>query len=676
MKNKKDQIEEIKEDKKEDKKEDIKEDIKEESESEIKEELKDKINDINIKETTKSNVIIKKPNITEEEYQKMKQKRNAMVKNSKYRPMTLLFGRQAKLAIQNNQNNNISSPTNPNINNNIQINNYTTYLTSVESIAEEKYQKDGQTLIMESPNYSMKQLNYKYKINFLNKIMIIYIRKINELEDIFNFTNNYLSFVIQIFMKLSKPYIFSLSEIFKNNIYPNLKYFKEISFIFTEFSEKISNVLNKPLEDKINNVVISKANTKLSNNMTYMDCNLNDSVKKINNIYANAFKSASKNIQNLIFKNQLYAKIDTIEIKLTDNYNKMVVLINKLIHRQNKFSEKYKKNFLPFFAGIKEKLNDPSLFRYLTSGKDFIFIEKEIIFYTNKIYSKISNFMINMEFLFKESQTIFYDYLELLNHIILLYYKDNSSILNITSLLPNKSIINFDNLLKMKDIRKGIEEKYTFNNIIENNNNEKLFNEINHYLLNYRDLLHQYNYVKSEDIEEVINFNLINYNSSERFIQFLMKLIPSKFPFRFKDIIELKMNIKRNSGIIKGWKNALLVITYQGHIYIFDKDGETGAIGSRKEIINSIIDDDKIKNKNEENENEDLYEAIKNNKLITNYWRSNFGAVNLLSKDNKKLLQFYEDYLGYRQYRPTEIDVINDDNYNLLINTLSNNKII
>ena len=676
MKNKKDQIEEIKEDKKEDKKEDIKEDIKEESESEIKEELKDKINDINIKETTKSNVIIKKPNITEEEYQKMKQKRNAMVKNSKYRPMTLLFGRQAKLAIQNNQNNNISSPTNPNINNNIQINNYTTYLTSVESIAEEKYQKDGQTLIMESPNYSMKQLNYKYKINFLNKIMIIYIRKINELEDIFNFTNNYLSFVIQIFMKLSKPYIFSLSEIFKNNIYPNLKYFKEISFIFTEFSEKISNVLNKPLEDKINNVVISKANTKLSNNMTYMDCNLNDSVKKINNIYANTFKSASKNIQNLIFKNQLYAKIDTIEIKLTDNYNKMVVLINKLIHRQNKFSEKYKKNFLPFFAGIKEKLNDPSLFRYLTSGKDFIFIEKEIIFYTNKIYSKISNFMINMEFLFKESQTIFYDYLELLNHIILLYYKDNSSILNITSLLPNKSIINFDNLLKMKDIRKGIEEKYTFNNIIENNNNEKLFNEINHYLLNYRDLLHQYNYVKSEDIEEVINFNLINYNSSERFIQFLMKLIPSKFPFRFKDIIELKMNIKRNSGIIKGWKNALLVITYQGHIYIFDKDGETGAIGSRKEIINSIIDDDKIKNKNEENENEDLYEAIKNNKLITNYWRSNFGAVKLLSKDNKKLLQFYEDYLGYRQYRPTEIDVINDDNYNLLINTLSNNKII
>ena len=373
-----------------------------------------------------------------------------------------------------------------------------------------------------------------------------------------------------------------------------------------------------------------------------------------------------------------YTKLDTIEIKFTDNYNKMVVYINKLIHRQNKFNDKYNKGIFPFFKGIKEKLNEPSLFHYLTSGKDFIFIEKDILFYINKIYNKISQFMINMEFLFKDSQNIFYDYLELLNNIIILYYKENKNILDIASLLPNKSILNFDNLLKTEDIRKYIEEKYSFNNIIENNDNEKLFNEINHFLLNYRDLLLQYNFVKNDDIEEVINFNLINYNSSERFIQFLMKLIPVKFDFKFKDIIELKMDVKRNSGIIKGWKNSLLIITYQGHIYIFDKDGDIGGLGnntSKKEIINSIIDEED-KNKKNENENEDLYEAIKNNKLITNYWRSNLGVVKLVSKDDKKLLQFYEDYMGFRQYRPIIIDVINDNNLNILINTLSNNKII
>ena len=667
MENKKEEIK----DKKEDKKEDIKE------ENEIKEEIKDEVKDINIKETIKSNDI-KKPNMSEEEYQIMMKKRNLMKKNSKHKPMTLLFGRRGKPPTQNNQNYYTVSTPNQNINNtNIQINNYTTYLTSVETIVEEKYQKDGQTLLIENPNYSMKQLNYKYKINHLNKIMIIYIRKINELEDIYNFTNNYLSFIIQIFIKLSKPFIFSLSNMFINNILPNLKYFKEISFIFNEFSDKINNILNKSLEDKINKVINNKGNKKI-NNMTYLDCNLNDSVKKINNIYANTFKNASINIQNLILNNPLYTKLDTIEIKFTDNYNKMVVYINKLIHRQNKFNDKYSKDIFPFFKGIKEKLNEPSLFHYLTSGKDFIFIEKDILFYINKIYNKISQFMINMEFLFKDSQNIFYDYLELLNNIIILYYKENKNILDIASLLPNKSILNFDNLLKTEDIRKYIEEKYSFNNIIENNDNEKLFNEINHFLLNYRDLLLQYNFVKNDDIEEVINFNLINYNSSERFIQFLMKLIPVKFDFKFKDIIELKMDVKRNSGIIKGWKNSLLIITYQGHIYIFDKDGDIGGLGnntSKKEIINSIIDEED-KNKKNENENEDLYEAIKNNKLITNYWRSNLGVVKLVSKDGKKLLQFYEDYMGFRQYRPIIIDVINDNNLNILINTLSNNKII
>ena len=151
-----------------------------------------------------------------------------------------------------------------------------------------------------------------------------------------------------------------------------------------------------------------------------------------------------------------------------------------------------------------------------------------------------------------------------------------------------------------------------------------------------------------------------------------MRLIPLKFSFKFKDVIELKMNIKRNSGIIKGWRNSLLIITYQGHIFIFDQDGNL----SKKELINSIIDEKHNEDIKEKNDEEDLYEVIKNNKLIINYWRSNFGMVKLNSKDNQKLVQFYEDYMGFSQYRPIIIDVINDNNLNILINILSNNKII
>ncbi len=646
------------------------------------------INENKIKKSLNQNQMdIQKSNLTEEEYQKMMIKRNLIKKKSKYKPMTLLFGRQTKLSSQNNQIYHSVLVTNPNVENtNIQINNYTTYLPSIETIMEETYQKDGDNIMMENPSYSMKQLNYKYKANMLNKIMIIYIRKINELEDIYNFTNEYISYIIKIFEKLCQPFINSLSDIFVTNIIPNLKYYKEIMIIFNEFSEKIKGIQNKSLENKIN-----KTNNDKNKELTYKDCNLNDSVKKINNIFADNFDNTSKKIQNLIINNPLFIKIDTIESKYVEIFNKMMVYINKLIHRKNKFNDKYNKEISPYFSGIKQRLNDPTLFQFLTTGKDFIFIEQDMLLYVNKIYIKISQFLINMELLFKDSLTTFYDYLELLNDLIKLYYNENKNVLKISSLLTNKSILNFDSLLKEKNIRQKIEDKFSFNNIIENNENEKLFNNINHFLLNYRDLLVQYNFVKNVDIEEVINFNLITYNSSSSFIQFLMKLIPKKFSFKFKDIIELKMNIKRNSGLIKGWRNSLLVVTYQGHIFIFDQDGEQGVMAKndlnkkndkkmlRKGIINSIIEENNIKNENkkeDKNENDDLYEAIKNNKLIINYWRSNFGMAKLNSKDNKKLLQLYEVYMGIRQYRPTIIDVMTDNNLNILINTILNNKII
>ena len=645
------------------------------------ENIKNKSSNNKIIEKPINSNIIKKPVMSEEEYKIMMKKRNQMKSNSRYKPMKFLFGR--RMMTQINQNNQTMPVLNPNINNtNVQINNYTTYLTSIETITEEKYQNDGETVIVE-PNHSMKQLNYKYKMNQYNKIMIIYIKKINELEDIYNFTYEYFSFIIKIFEKLCKPFILSLSNLFTNNIKPNLLYFQEIINVFNEFSEKMKNILNKPIDDKLNN----KKNEPIDNNLTHSECNLIDSVKKLNNIYADNFNKASKNIQNHINDNKLLMKLETIEPKFVEILNKMNLFLNKLIKRRTKFNDKYQKEFLPYFTGIKQKLNDPSFLQYLTFGKDFLFIEHIILSSSNKIYSKISQFLVNMEFLFKESLNIFYDYLELLNNLIKLYYNENKNVLNIASLIPNKSIINFNNLMKSKNIRKSIEEKFSFNKIIENNEDEKVFNDINHLLLNYRDLLTQYSYVKNDDIEDVIKFNLINYQSSESFTQFLMNLIPSKFPFEYKDVVELKMDIKRNSGIIKGWRNSLLIITYQGHILIFDKDGD--AMGkndisssiqndkkiSRSQIINSIIGEVDSK-KEAKNKNEDLYEAIKNNKFITNYWINSFGIARLNSKDDKKLVQIHEDYMGFRQYRPIIIDVIDENNFNNLVNIVSNSKIM
>ena len=625
---------ENKDNSKEEKKEEI---PKKETENEQK---KEEIN------KSSSKIEIKKPIISEAEYQNMIKKRNIMKKNARFKPIKLLFGKQKQPL---NLNHTITN-TSPNINNtNIQINNYTTYLTTVDSIIEEQYQKDGKTLIIENPLYYPKnQLSYKNKNDHLNKIMIIYIKKLNEIEDIFNFTNEYLTFIINIFQSICHPYITSLLNLFDNSIKPNLKYFQ----------------------------------------------NLFNSIKTLNNKSSENYNEISNNLKNIILNNPLYIQLDSVDAEFNETFNKMKLYLNKLIKRRNKYNSKYQKTILPYFTEIKKSLNNPIAFYELISSKmDFIFIEELIISRTNKIYNKISQFLINMDILIKSSHKKFCDYLELLNNLIKSFTKDNKNTFNLESILPNKLIISLNSILNSDNIRKKIEKRFQFNNVIVNFIENKLVNDINHSLLNYRELLLQYNYIKSEEIDDIINFNLIKYKSSENFIQFLMRLIPDKFQMKFEELIELQMNIKRNTNIFNIQKNCLLIITFQGHIFLFDQDKtiekknkkkeditNSNKKMTRKEIINSIISeeekkDEEIKTK-EKTDNNELYEAIINNKLTNGYIRSRFGMSKAVNSPGKFLMCLYEKYLNFKQYNIVLVDLLNENNMNNLINVISKNKII
>ena len=623
-----------------------------------------------------SKIEIKKPLMSEAEYQNMIKRRNIMKKNARFKPIKLLFGKQKQPL---NLNHTITN-TSPNINNtNIQINNYTTYLTTVDSIIEEQYQKDGKTLMIENPLYYPKnQLSYKNKNDHLNKIMIIYIKKLNEIEDIFNFTNEYLTFIINIFQSICQPYITSLLNLFDNSIKPNLKYFQNLFPILKEFSTELKLIENKNIIDMNNNP----------------DSDLINSIKTLNNKSSENYNEISNNLKNIILNNPLYIRLDIVDAEFNETFNKMKLYLNKLIKRRNKYNSKYQKTILPYFTEIKKSLNNPFAFYELISNKmDFIFIEELIISRTNKIYNKISQFLINMDILIKSSHKKFCDYLELLNNLIKSFTKDNKNTFNLESILPNKLIISLNSILNSDNIRKKIEKRFQFNNVIVNFIENKLVNDINHSLLNYRELLLQYNYIKSEEIDDIINFNLIKYKSSENFIQFLMRLIPDKFQMKFEELIELQMNIKRNTNIFNIQKNCLLIITFQGHIFLFDQDKtiekknkkkeditNSNKKMTRKEIINSIISeeekkDDEIKIK-EKTDNNELYEAIINNKLTNGYIRSKFGMSKAVNSAGKFLMNLYEKYLNFKQYNIVLVDLLNENNMNNLINVISKNKII
>ena len=670
---------ENKDNSKEEKKEEIsKTDIKDEP---IKKEIdkKDIKNEPKKDETNKSSskIEIKKPIMSEAEYQNMIKKRNIMTKNARFRPIKLLFGKQKHPL---NFNNTITT-TNPNINNtNIQINNYTTYLTTVDSIKEEQYQKDGKTLMIENPLYYPKnQLIYKNRKDHLNKIMIIYIKKLNEIEDIYNFTNEYLSFIINLFQSIYRPYISSLLNIFDNSIKPNLKYFQNLFPILKEFSTQLKLIENKNIIDMNNNP----------------DADLINSIKTLNNKSSESYSVISNNIKNIILNNPLYIRLDTVDAEFNEAFNKMKLYLNKLIKRRNKYNSKYQNIVLPIFSEIKKSLNNPNVFyEFISNSKDFIFLEELIISRTNKIYTKISQFLINMDILFKSSHKKFCDYLELLNNLIKSFAKDNKNTFNIESILPNKLIISLNSILNNSNIRKKIEKRFQFNNVIVNFIENKLVNGINHLLLNYRELLLQNNYINSEEIDDIINFNLIKYKSSENFIQFLMRLIPDKFLMKFEELIEFQINVKRNNAnIFNGQKNSLLIVTYQGHILLFDQDKlnekknkkkeenqNSNKKMTRKEIINSIIIEEEKKNDEikikEKSDNSELYEAIINNKLTHSYIRSKFGMSKVVNLPGKFLMYMYEKLMNFKQYNIVLIDLLNENNMNNLINVISKNKII
>ena len=59
--------------------------------------------------------------------------------------------------------------------------------------------------------------------------------------------------------------------------------------------------------------------------------------------------------------------------------------------------------------------------------------------------------------------------------------------------------------------------------------------------------------------------------------------VPHCVKFNFENVIQLKTVVKRDAGIIKKWKNTILIVTYQGHILFIEETTPSGNIEKLKE---------------------------------------------------------------------------------------------
>ena len=524
------------------------------------------------------------------------------------------------------------------------------------------------------------------------KINDIYLKKVKDLSHIFNYTSNYLSFISQIFKKISEPFYSKLSSSYINNVKPFLKYFKELINILSSFSEKL-NILNNSVEDK-----------KIENgeeDLIRAEINLNSSVKKLNVIFADVSSVISKKIKENFLSRPIFEKYDTIENKFEENFHKMLNLISKFEQFRIKYINEYNKKYLNVFNIYIQKYNE--LDNYLINMKDFFLIEYDIVNSANFCLKKVRKFSDDFRKIYDDSINTFCDYLEILKKMIKIYYEENKKII-----LPNafseKMLKDLEKLIG-QDIRKNIEKKFCLKNIIEHYRDEALRNEINHLLLKYQDILTQNNILKNEVLKDLSNFNIIYFKSSDLFFNFLLSLIPLKYQVNYDEVIQFKTDIKRDCGLFKGWKECHLVISYQGHILFFDeetlgkndinpnkrtqsmhshiivKENKT-EIGKNNTLsdINLNLSVGKKDDKINKNNYEEVYEdaqvkyGISPEKLSIMYYKACYGIQKIANKKKKYLFKIWEKGDGNKKNKVNYFDALDQKNLdNILLELTETN---
>ena len=517
------------------------------------------------------------------------------------------------------------------------------------------------------------------------RVIMLYDKKIDELINLYTFTEKYLFFITQTFRKICHPFYYILTITYLKDVKPYFGYFKNLVTIFGTFSDNLKNlghsIQHSSTEDEYSNM----------NELMNVEFDLNKSVEKLNLIYADIFSIISTNLKENVFSKPLYNKVETVEPKFWENEKNMEKLIAKLEHRRDKLVNKYTKEYEQLFCYFKDKKqkNAQDLFNDLVCMKDFLFIEYDLVSYCNKAFVKIRKFLKDIEVLFNDSTNLFCDYLETLKTMIKIYYDENRFIIN-PNILSSNMISNLDQLID-QDIRKNLEKKLSIKNIIEFSKETNLRNEMNHLLLNYRDILIQSQLLKEKNkiIDEITNFNLHNFKQTQQFFSFLQDLVPKIRKFNYQNVIQLKLIVKRDAGLIKKWKNTLLTVTYQGHILFLEEPPQTNNTDQLKESTakenNEKGKEDKNENQNkinnpeEEKVNNDfiikdeLSEGILPNKLLYMYLKTSYGIFGTGKKDDKYLFQIWSYYNGNKKYKQLNLDAITQENLTQIINVLNDN---
>ena len=497
--------------------------------------------------------------------------------------------------IQNNEN--IQQNQNPNViqNNENKIIENEENKNVIKEVQQPKVDGKMEELRTDTPSSSIKDKE---------ETIAIIKSKIKEIRTNYNFYNQYHDIIFKIIKSLEDL----TYEKITNSVQDSLNYlsfFKNCSELYSKFAEQIKN----------SNKIITSTTQKPKMNDNF----LNDVMQDTQNIfYQNLSKFSTGLKQNIIAKgplSKLIEKTNKIEVIKKTNLRKFIEIVEK----RKKFYKKYKayQNLLNSFLpeeniNNNNNINNNAIVNQipgLVDSPDFVCVIKELSEAINKLILENNLFVIETKDALHSINNLFVDINNLVKESILIYIQESKIFFGTD---VNKKFEEIENYFKKLEEEQK-DNIFKLDKIFsEQKDKDNIFNLLQQYF----ELLNNSEKVKKELISDKNTFSIEQYPNIINFFEWLISISPQPTDISIDELIDKKMEVKRDPGIFSRWKKEVMVFTKQHHVILFDKPNAYFVANLMK-----IFELDKISyRKTQDSKKPFLFEIIANTKgKIMNY---------------------------------------------------------
>ena len=423
-------------------------------------------------------------------------------------------------------------------------NNIQNKLENKEKEKEEKDSNKYEVLQFDTP------LSGIYKDEDKENTILILKSKIKKLKDDYTFYIKYHDILFNIINSLEELTYEKISNSI-NDSFNYISFFKASSEIYSKFAEQIKNT---------NNIIMSSKQLPKMNDNFLLEVMQNTQ----NTLYLHLSKLSNSLKQNIIangpfskFQEKIN-KIESIKKKQQKKFNEIDEMKKKL---EYKYTKSYEKLFESFMEEKQENKDNNNL---IIDSPDFICVIKDLLDDINKIILEINLFIIDTKDALYSINHLFVEINNLVRDSVLIYIQESKSIFNI-------------------DVTKNFEEIQKYYKKLDENPEdkmfklEKIFNEQKHkeniynLLEQYYKLLNDSGKVKKELISDRNNFSIKKYPNIYLFFEWLISISPQPTQLTIDDLIIKKVEVQREAGFFRGWKDSILIFTKQQHMILYDK---------------------------------------------------------------------------------------------------------